>query len=314
MSVRRRSQLENEERVITDLRQTLEFQKDLPVSAVIAPNILIPRSFNSIEAAIAKDFIRHTRSEFKRFDDQRPVYATLAISRNALLDKEELISFLNDITVMENSPEGFYLLVAVNSGEARSEIFNADVVAGWMFLNYVLNANGFKVINGYSDLLSPFLAAAGGDYGATGWSGTLRAFSIDRFLPTVGGGRQPIPRYMSLGLFNRITFYELNNLRDMPGILNGLSTDSLYVADEGSEPQRNKEVLQSWQALQTLLANTPKGAFGLCETLVKSALKLYTQAEALLPTPWEKRSNSEHLSDLADGIRSFRRLAELEAS
>jgi len=315
-STRRRSQLENEAQVVADINATVKFQIGLKVSAIIAPNILIPRSFNSIEAAIAKDFIRNARPIYKRLDDPRPVYATLAVSRNALLDKEELIAFLNDITLMEDSPEGFYLLIGVNSSEARSEIFNADVIGGWMFLNYVLKANGFKVVNGYSDLLSPFLSAAGGDYGATGWFGTLRAFSIDRFLPGAGGGQLPIMRYLSSSLLNRITYYELHNLRNaVPEVLNGLPTDSLYDPAIGSEPKRNKEVLQSWDALKNILSKIPSGSvkrsISHCEVLVNNALELYAKAEAELPTPWENRSDAEHLEDLQNGLRSFRKLAEL---
>ena len=36
-----------------------------------------------------------------------------------------------------------------------------------MFLNDVLSVNGFLVINGFSDLLTPFLGAAGAEAGAT---------------------------------------------------------------------------------------------------------------------------------------------------
>jgi hypothetical protein len=310
---RRRSQLEDEDRVLRDLKKTMDLQKSLNVSAIIAPNILIPRSFNSIEAAISKDFIRNTRPVYKKnSDDQRLVFATLAVSRNALLDKEELIAFLNDITLMENSPDGFYLLVSVNSSEARSEIFNSEVIAGWMFLNYVLNTNGFKTLNGYSDLLSPFLSAAGGDYGATGWFGTLRAFSMDRFLPSATGGQQAVTRYLSMRLLSRITFYELHNLRGIvPNVLNGFGSDSYYDIGTGSEPARNTEVFQSWEALRSLITEAPRGSFDHCVDLVDDARKLYAQAELALPTPWEKRSGPEHLDDLLGGISSFRKLAEL---
>jgi hypothetical protein len=74
-----------------------------------------------------------------------------------------------------------------------------------MLINHTLTLNGFDTINGYSDILTPFLGAGGGGVGATGWWSNLRTFSLDRFNPPVGGGRQPIERYLSCALLNRIT-------------------------------------------------------------------------------------------------------------
>src|SRR5205085_961965 len=104
-----------------------------------------------------------------------------------------------------------------------SDIYNADVIAAWMLINHTLRVNGFDVINGCSDILTPFLAASGASAGAVGWWSNLRTFSLDRFAPAAGGGRLPIPRYLSVNLLNRITFTELDALRALvPGILNGL--------------------------------------------------------------------------------------------
>jgi hypothetical protein len=93
---------------------------------------------------------------------------------------------------------------------ARAELFNAEVIAGWMFLNHVLSVYGFLVINGFSDLLTPFLEAAGAEAGATGWWSNLRTFSLERFSPATGDGRTPTER---CALLNRITYYELDILR-----------------------------------------------------------------------------------------------------
>ena len=196
---RRRGQLEREANVRKDVRATLEFQQPLGVTALIAPGILIPRSLNSVETVIAKNFIRVAAEEHAELNDPRKVFATLAVSREALVDKQELIEFVNEITALETPPQGFYLLVAARNTDARSDIYHADVIAGWMFLNHVLKLNGFEVINGYSDILTPFLGAAGGAAGCLGWWSNLRAFSLDRFSPSVGGGRLPIQRYLSVG-------------------------------------------------------------------------------------------------------------------
>lgn len=315
---RRRSQLLSERQLVADLDAVLSFQVALPVSGIIAPNILIPRSFDSAEAAIAMDFIRNTRERFSELKEKRPVFATLAIAREALLDKEELLRFLNDLTILEERPDGFYLLIAVNSTEARSEIYHADVIAGWMFINHVLKLNGYRVINGYSDILTPFLGAAGGDAGATGWWSNLRAFSMDRFAPPLGGGRLPIERYLSCNLLNRIAFYELEQLRGpVPEVLNGLATDELYPAGS-SQPPRNQEVLQSWSGIQELNSRLVRPnmveSLNRCRAAIEDARKIFANVNAALPKPLDAKSNDEHLDPLQEGIRLFATLAELDLS
>lgn len=307
---RRRGQLEREANVRNDVRAALEFQKNLAITSLIAPGILIPRSLDSVETVIAKNFIRVAAEEAAGLNDARKVFATLAVSREALVNKQELIEFVNEITALETPPHGFYLLVAARNTEARSDIYHADVIAGWMFLNHVLKLNGFEVINGYSDILTPFLGAAGGTAGCFGWWSNLRAFSIDRFAPSTGGGRLPIQRYLSVGLLNRITYFELNALRDlgMQGVLNGLPLDSLYQND----PERPKEVLQSWEAVREmnrrLLQGDSQNSLRRCVQAVGQAERLYDS----IPLPLDGKSNSEHLEPLREAIGLFARLAEIE--
>jgi hypothetical protein len=81
-------------------------------------------------------------------------------------------------------------------------------MAAWMLINHTLALNGFNTINGYSDVLTPFLGAAGGEAGATGWWSNLRVFSLDRFSPPIGGGRQPIERYLSCALLSPLTYMQ----------------------------------------------------------------------------------------------------------
>lgn len=312
---RRRSQLEREKQVQQDLKAALEFQMDLNVTAFIAPNLLIPNSLNSIEAVIAKNFIRQTAEQHRALNDERPVYATLAISRNALGDKQELVDFLNEITLLDDPPKGFYVLISARNTEARSDIYNTDVVAAWMFINHTLTVNGFEVINGYSDMVTPFLGAAGGKAGALGWWSNLRSFSLDRFAPSAGGGRLPIQRYLSLALLNRIAFYEFDQLRKlMPSVLNTLPADALYDPATGSEPQRNMEVIQSWEAVKalndSLLVADQIASLKNCSTAVAQASTTYEVVQRLIRL--DQKSNSEHLQPLADGLRLFAKLAELE--
>ncbi len=313
---RRRGQLERENQIQRDLASALAFQASLNVTSIIAPNILIPNSLNSIEAVIAKNFIRLSAAQYRTLNDPRPLYATLAISRNALGDKQELVEFLNEITVLEDPPQGFYILISARNNEARSDIYNMDVIADWMFINHVLTLNGFQVINGYSDILTPFLGAAGAKAGALGWWSNLRSFSLDRFGPSPGGGRLPIQRYASLPLLNRITFFELGQLRGLlPAVLNSLPTNTLYDPDNGSEPQRNLEVIQSWEAVKSLssslVADDQAQSLANCRNAVTRAVALYETIQGL-SIRLDSKSNAEHLQPLADGIRLFAKLAELE--
>jgi hypothetical protein len=243
--------------------------------------------------------------------------ATLAVSGEALIniDIEDLLHFLNQLIALEIPPEGFYVLVAAGNAEARTDLFNAEVIAGWMFLNHVLSVKGFLVINGFSDLLTPFLGAAGAEAGATGWWSNLRAFSVERFSPTTGGGRTPTERYLSCALLNRITYYELDILRRrVRSVLNKLGTDALY-GWEGSQPPRNKEVLQTWDAIkalnQTLVSAEEEDSLQRCGQAVKNALDTYAlisrQSVAL-----NAKSGASHLEDLNGALRLFKRLAELD--
>ncbi|MBL7206924.1 MAG: hypothetical protein ISS67_00150, partial [Desulfobacterales bacterium] len=254
-STQRRSQLESSEIVEKVLADTFDTVVDLPLTSIIAPNIFIPRSFNSIEAVIAKNFIRKTQQLFEKTGDKRKVFATLAIDRTTLIDQTEFEAFLNDITALDNPPDGFYIIVGGGiTGDrteiSRSELIHADVIAGWMMLNFTLSINGFKVINGFSDILTPFLGCAGGYAGATGWWSNLRMFSMSRYINTVSGGRLPTIRYLSDALLNRITHSERKAfVKLIPEINNGLPRDSDY---ERGEPDRKVEVLQSWEAISHL--------------------------------------------------------------
>jgi hypothetical protein len=315
---RRRRELETGDTVLKkDIADCLRFQSKLDLTGLIGPNILISRSFDSIEAGIAKNFIRLTGPIAAGLKLGKPVYATLAISREALLDKNELMNFLADVTLLDTPPQGFYVMVASRNADARSDIFNADVIAGWLFVNYTLSINGYSVINGYSDLLTPFLGVAGAAAGATGWWSNLRTFSLDRFLPAAGG-RLPVQRYLSKLLLNRITYYELHQLRKLyPDVLNGLEADSLYPAGEGSEPERSVEVLQTWEAIKSLnedLVNgDTKNGLGLCRRAIDRAKAAYDNVKAIVPG-LDPKSNRDHLSAMFEGLRLFAQLAELEGS
>ena len=299
-----RRDLERDTSVTELIEKAIAVQEELEVHFALSPNILIQRSFDSIDAAISKRFV-----ELAALSRPGQQIVTLAVSRDALLQRTELTQFLQDICGLRERPRGFYLLVSAASADAKSEIFNADVIGAWMFMNHVLSVNGYEVINGYSDLLTPFLAATGASAGASGWWGNLRRFSLARFEPA-GGGRLPTPRYLSTSLLGRLTFVELDRVRRrIPSVLNGLPTDGLYPETAGSAVERPHEVLQSWSALQQLTADVPHSidaAIAELERKILHAREMYDQVAQILDSV-----NTEHLDALHEGLRVFQQLAEL---
>lgn len=317
---RRRGQLESEAQIRRDLEAVLRFEAVLSVTHAIAPNITIPLTLNSAEAVIAKNFIRNTRSVWNTVGDERPIYATLAIGADALRDRQELEEFLTDVTLLEDPPDGFYLLVRHESSAASEQLIDSRSLAGWMLLNYSLKLNGFEVVNGFSDILTPFLCAVGGDAGATGWWSNLKCFALDRFEPAVPGGQQPVPRYLSCGLLNSIRFDELQRLRNrIPPVLNGLPSDAFYPESNGSRPgDRTEETLQAWDAIrglnERLNEGDAEGNLRLCSDWLGSARRLYAQVNAPGGLPLPGRSNEDHLDPLRYGIQMFAELAEIDLS
>ncbi len=311
---RRRSQLETESTVVEDLRACLAFQRDLDVTKAIAPNILIKRSFNSIEGLIAKTFIRHAARIWAQVGDDRPLLATIAVDADALQDRNELASFLGDITVLEEPPSGFYLLVANPASQIGPELVDYRTLAGWMLLNHALSVNGFEIVNGFSDILTPFLCAAGGQAGATGWWANLKVFSMDRFEPPSPGGRRPVLRYLSKALLNSIRFDELQRLRGLfPAVLNGLATDSLYDEANGSQPDdQQAEVLQTWDAVSSFAPPGTTPSLDQCVDWVRNSRRLYDSINASPAMRLVGRSNDNHLDHLLGGLKLFAELAEID--
>lgn len=311
---RRRSQLESEDQVKADIRACLEFQLGLNVSSVIAPSILIRRSFNSIEAVVAKNFVRHAQTIWDEIGDGRPLLATIAVDIDALHDKEELLAFLGDVTVLETPPSGFYLLVANPTSTIRPELVDYRTLGGWMLMNHSLNLNGFEVVNGFSDILTPFLAAAGGSAGATGWWSNLKVFSMDKFSPASGGGRRPVFRYQSKGLLNSIRFDELESIRNsFPAVLNRLPTDEFYDPEYGSQPpNQNAEILQTWNTIKSFAPAAGELELSDCVQWIENAKEIYDQIGASPAMRLMERSNDAHLESLEGGVQLFAQLAEID--
>jgi len=314
---RRRPELEREANVRKDLQACLEFQAELPVTAFIAPNLVIRRTLDSIEASISKEFIRNATSIASQVDKRKPIFATLAISADALGDRVELQNFLQEITELENPPQGFYLLIERPDQSISPSLVEQDVLSRWMLINHTLRINGFKTINGYSDLLAPYLGASGGFASACGWWNTLKAFSLKKFEPAPDQFmRKPIARYTSVTLLKSLRCTELHDLRDdFPDVFNGLPSDRYYDPDEGSEPNEPwHEAMQNWDALRTMMTRhsgkSVRASVDACREALDGATDLYGRIADVGYTLRERSSNA-HIDAIRYELDAFCELAEV---
>lgn len=301
------------ERVLQGARNALS---GIDVSACIAPNVYISQSFDSMEAGIALNFIGRAKPIFEATG--KPVYATLAVDRRALLSAEDFRSFLNDLTGLENPPDGFYVLIGggpitERSDLAQSEIMDANVIAGWMLLSFILSQNGLRVVNGFTDILTPFLASAGSSACATGWWSNLRVFSMGRYVRRdSAGGKQPAVRYLSKLLMNYIKNTERSDYSQLlPEIVNKLPYDRAY--DNGI-PGRTEEALQMWEALRSLDQDTATGNLendlAALRDRVTRAAEAYVRLRTYGVTAGYEVT-TDYLDQLNGAIDAFKRLAEL---
>ena len=316
----RRRDLEKESDVVRELERCLAYQTFFPVSALIAPNIVIRRSLDSMEAAIAKNFIRLAAERRDIVAPGRKMLATLAISTSALADRRELYDFLDDITLLDNPPDGFYLLLESSDSTPPYSLSETDMLARWMLINRSFKVNGFEVVNGYSDLLSPYLGIAGADAGASGWHGTLKTFSLNRFEPLDGRKGRAYPRYTSSKLLKSIKWTELLTVGDfVPEVWNGASCDAPFKIGtddfESSEPSIHQQALQNWEALQLL--NSRMIIDGEVTQSLESCRKCLDEAEEAFIAITEKgltlrdRSSSQHIQTIREELDSFTKLAEI---
>ena len=314
-AARRRRDLEQEQQVVADLTSCLDYQRTLPITCFIAPNIVIRRSLDSVEATIAKDFLRHSAQVYASLKNPRPLFATLAISTDALRDRIELQNFLQEITELENPPKGFYLLIEHPDHEIPPTLEEPEVLSRWMMINRVLSLSGYEVINGYSDLLAPYLGAAGATAVETGWFNTLKVFSLKKFAPNSGMARQPVRRYTSARLLKSIRHTELESLRaDFPEVLNGRPTDRDYDEDEGSHPSLPGEALQNWDCLRLLdrlvVPGDADASLAAIESALNEAEETYDEIGAR-GLALRERSNKEHIPFIREELSAFRALAEI---
>ena len=297
-----------------DLGSVLQFQAELAVSALISPNIVIQRSFDSVEATISKSFLRNAAKVRSGVADGRPLYATLAVSCAALNDRIELQNFLQEITEIDEPPDGFYLLLEKPDNTIPATLTEPDVLSRWMLMNHTLKLNGFRVINGYADVLAPYLGAAGADAIASGWYNTLKTFSLKKFEPVSEFARRPVARYTSRPLLKSIRYTELHDLRNRFSVMNDLPCDDYYDPENGSAPESIEDALQNWECLgamgELVVPGDVPASLDLCRRALTGAEELFVSIGDYGLT-MRDRSSGAHVEMIREEISAFSELAEL---
>lgn len=299
------------------ISEALTAQLALGVNQLITPNIYI-RQADSIDTAIALNFLNKAKSCADQITT-KPVYGTLAIHRDALLAGQNFRDLLDSLTGMGNPLDGYYLVVGSREQQStgkyiRSDLSHPEVIANWMYANYVLSLNGARVINGYSFLLAPLLGICGSSASASGWTSGLRKFCIDRYVRVQGKASPPSLRYVSNRLLSHVRQADLDAFTAIvPEVVNGLSLDDVYAE---REPNRTEEALQSWEALkascdQSCVPNTD----------IRTALDEFLTRIANARLSWDElqsagfsnevEQNLERLASMESAIQLFKGWAEL---
>ena len=240
----------------------------------------------------------------------------LAVDRDVFLNGAGFRDIVDALTAIENPPDGYYLLVGSNGardagGLVRSDVFHAEVIAGWMYTNYALSINGARVINGYCHLLSPLLGICGAEAAASGWFSGLRRFSMSKYVKEAGGGRAPVVRYVSTPLLSRIKQTDFLAFRSIvPEIASETPSDTIY----DRELTRTEEAIQSWEAIQALsnaciTGDVPADLNRFRGRLQRAAELWSSLQEAGLSQ--EAEANLERIEAMREGITLFEKLAEL---
>jgi hypothetical protein len=297
------------------IEATLRVQADLGLEEWIAPNVYVPKA-DSIDTAIALSFINQAKRVAGDVGDA-PVYATLAIDRDAIIHDDDFRNILDALTGLETPPDGYYVLVgggsARDSGNnVRSDIYHPEVIAGWMYVNHVLSINGARVLNGYCHLLSPLMGICGATACASGWFSTLRCFSMNKYARERAGGQQPVIRYVSTPLLAHIRASEFDDYRSvLPDIATGSGSDAIY---SDREPTRTEEALQSWEALDALCADActgdTAGDVTRFRARIEQAVALWAELEEA-GFVQDVEANQERLEAMRAALDLFEEWAEL---
>ena len=177
---------------------TLQFQVDLGVSALLSPTIIFD-SFSDRWHQIALNLADASLEFHASLTGPPPLLLSFVFAEEALAAAGEVNRFLDTVTQEDWHADGFYFIVA-RGENAYNQRFEPLRLAQYLYLIYVLGRlNGLRVLCGYTDFVGILLRAAGAEAFATGWDQTPRQFHRSNFLKRkpgasrLGSGTPPVP-------------------------------------------------------------------------------------------------------------------------
>lgn len=302
--------LRREKSIRSEVEKVIQFQRRIGFDDIILPGILMRDGLSSESSSIAKSLLEIGDEIANEQGLSSRCWLTLALGESCFRDMKALQDLVDEITGMLLQSHGVYLLVETSSLSGTSPWCNASVLSGQMYLVYALNLAGFRVTCGFSGLSAPYLSAVGAEDIAFGWFETLRFFSMDRFMPSVGmGGQRPKKKYLSRALWSRIDLGQLRPLATAyPDVLNQSLFDQTFVS---GDPTEKDEVVQHWSAVGDFCESlarhetVPMKIADLRLQLVRSQQLMARISTLSLP------GFDERITQTRAALRSFEELAEL---
>ena len=304
--------LRREKNIRSEIEKVVRFQQRIGLSEIVFPGIMIQDGLKSESASIVKSFLEIGDEVAKDLNLSQQSWLTLALGESCFRDLKALQDLVDEITGMWLQSQGIYLLVETSNLDGNSPWCNSSVLSGQMYLVYALSLAGFKVTCGYSGLSAPYLAAAGASNVAFGWFETLRFFSLDRFMPSSGGGKRPKKKYLSRALWTRLDSGLLRALvAAHPELLNGSIHDQLFT---NGSPTEKDEIVQHWNAVGTFCNDLSKSeSVPLKIANLRLQLLRSEQIKARIPT-LSLPGFDERIAQTKAALRRFEDLAELSLS
>lgn len=297
------------------VRNVLDFQRNLPVTRLVSPTIILD-SFTNRSAQIAHFLAQASMDYHASLKAARPLMLSFVFNETALSSQDQVNEFLDTVSLYEAA--GFYLVVARPIGQYQ-QIFEWERMAGWMLILYSLGVrNRFEVICGYTDFLGFPAAAVGASAAATGWFNSLRQFDVKRFLPS-SGGRPPRERYSSAPLLNSIFLQELDNCYDadmIEDVLTGTKYDRIFRRDRPSayEWPPDLSTLHHWATLKQLFnlieGRNTRDRIQVVEKAIAGAEILYGKLQKK-GVQFDPTTGPSNLREWNQAITTFRALARL---
>lgn len=203
------------------------------------------------------------------------VFASIVISQDALSDWATVQDWLDAATLLD--VHGFYLIVGRTGSPYPPFPWNPRNLANLLRVIHTLSViNGYEVIWGYADIDGLLGLAAGANGIASGWSYSLRQFSIDRYFQERSGGAQPVPRILIPELLSTLRTSEVADIMEIAveGALNSLDGRSPeQIAELGNPEAQVAHLIQLARLADAVSALPLDRRLGVVREWIVSALQ-----------------------------------------